>query len=177
VLAAVTLAPLRLRAEPQWGTGIEAGVAGPSATTLWGNTKFFGAARVDVLFGRASNRDMGIGPALEIGTVAFSDLRPLVGATALVPLGEVLAVAVTPGAYARLGAGPTVPGLAGRVFFGTRPYNYGSRYSLSGGIVLGVDQDLGGDREHACVIAAQVDGLLLALPALLLVGWLRGAPD
>jgi hypothetical protein len=176
-VVALALLTRHADAEPQWNGGLVAGLAGTSRSALWSDTAFFGALRGDVLLGRSSNRDIGAGPSLELGTVGFADVRILGGITALFPLGELLAVAMTPGAYARAAPGGTVPGASGRAFFGIRPYNYGSRYGLAGGLILGFDQDLGQGREHACTIAVQVDGLLLALPAMLLVGWLRGPPD
>jgi hypothetical protein len=150
------------------------GVAGTGTHELWSDTHFFGALRGDVLFGRDRSSDVGIGPALEIGTVGFSDARLMAGGTALLPLGDLFAVGLTPGAYLRFVSGEVVGGVAGRAFFGVRAHNYTGSYALATGLVLGLDRDLGFRDEHAVTVALELDGALLALPFVMLVSWIRG---
>jgi hypothetical protein len=126
----------------------------------------------DVLLGRSSNRDFGLGPAIEIGTAGFDDVRALAGATLLVPATDVLVAALTPATLLRSGAGGLEAGVAGRIFLGARSYNYHSGYVMAWGFVLGVDQEIAGPRVVS--VAAQVDGMAFAIPAILLYEWLRG---
>jgi hypothetical protein len=163
-------------AETQVGSGIALGVAGTGEPVAWSHTKFFGAVRGEALFGAASPGALRLGPALEVGTIGFSDLRVTAGPTLLVPLDEILALSLTPGAYARTNDGATF-GLSSRAFFGVHPWNRVGSYAMSGGLLLGLDRDLGKAPESAFVVAAQVDGMLLALPVILLIEWIRGPRD
>jgi hypothetical protein len=148
-------------------------VHGPDAR--W-NASFYGALRGDALFFRTSRHALGLGPAIEVGTADFSDVRFLGSAELLAPVGEFLAVSVAPGVTVRTSNVGAVAGLSGRAFFGLRAYGY-TDYAMNGGLVVGFDHDLGGPREHALVIGAQIDGLLLALPVLFLVSLFHGSSD
>jgi hypothetical protein len=155
-----------------------AGVAGTGTRGLpWDDTVFYGALRGDVLFGRSRDSDLGVGPAVELGTAAFSDVRLTLGPTVFLPIGDVLGLAATPALLARRDDGVTSLGASGRLFAGIRAMNHYGEYSMAGGLVLGFDRDLGDSGETAVVIAAHVDGLVLAVPVMLLVSWLRGPPD
>jgi hypothetical protein len=164
-------------AAPQWNSGVFLGAAGTGESFHWSKTKFFGALRGEVLFGRAGPFSVGVGPALELGTAGFSDARFGGGATVLVPLDGVLALGVTPGAYVRTAEGGTDAGVSGRVSFLVHPSNIVGSYAMAGGLVLGVDRDVGASRSSALIASAQIDGLVLALPVILLVEWLRGPRD
>ena len=50
------------------------GVAGRGEDAIWSETAFWLGARGDVLFAREGTSDFGIGPYLEIGTLAFDEL-------------------------------------------------------------------------------------------------------
>lgn len=165
------------RAAPQWNSGVALGAAGTGESFHWSKTKFFGALRGEVLFGRAGPSSVGVGPALELGTAGFSDARFGGGATVLVPLDSALALGVTPGAYVRAAVGGTEAGVSGRLFFGIHPSNIVGSYAMAGGLVLGVDRDVGASRSSALIASAQIDGLVLALPVILMVEWLRGPRD
>lgn len=165
------------RGAPEWNAGVVAGVAGTSSgDALWDGTAFHGAVRGDVLWGRRRWSSLGFGPSAEIGTVAFGDARFHLGATALLPIGSLLSVLVTPAAYARTADSATF-GASGRVLVGFRSLNHYGSYAMTGGLVLGIDQDLSAGTERAVVIGAQIDGALLALPILFLVQSIRGTPE
>lgn len=163
---------------PEWNVGVAPGVAltgGPSETIS--NAWFLGAVRGDVLFGRSRRTDLAFGPALELGTLGFSDARGHAGVSVLLPLGDVLALVATPGGFVRTGSGDPVFGVSGRLFFGFRSLNHYGHYTLAGGLLAGVDRDLESPETHALSLAAQIDGQLLAIPFILLVEWIRGAPE
>lgn len=172
----IALASRTACAEPEWGSSIILGAAGIGAKSAWEETRFYGALRGEALFLRQNRRSIGLGPAVEIGTAGFSDVRALGSAVVLFPIGEFLAVSVAPGGFIRSSDQGAVGGVSGRAFFGMHAYGYGD-YALNGGLVLGYDRDLGGPKENAIVIGAQIDGLILALPVVLLVSWIRGSPD
>ena len=179
--AFVTSVPLSLAAldasgAPQWNSALVAGVAGVGdASAAWDKTQFYGGVRGDVLFLRNGPRSPGLGPSLEIATAGFSDVRAIAGATVLLPLGDLWGIAVEPGGYVRSSDGGALPGLSGRAWFGVQTYNYQGAYSPRGGITVGYSHDLGDSDAHAIVIAAQVDGLILALPFVLLFESFRGS--
>ncbi|HVU04011.1 MAG TPA: hypothetical protein VHE30_19765 [Polyangiaceae bacterium] len=176
LIVALGLLPATAAASPEFGSGIALGVAGTGDAVRWSRTKFYGALRGEALFGPAEPSALRLGPAFELGTTGFSDLRTGAGATLLVPLDDVLALGVTPGAYVRTGDGP-LAGLSGRLFFGVHPYNRVGAYGLSAGLLAGIDRDLGSSPRSSIVVAAQVDGLALALPFVLLAEWIRGPRD
>jgi len=175
VVLAFTLLPDAASADPEWTSAIVTGAVIHGARSEW-DTSFYGAVRGDALFFRTNRHSLGFGPALEVGTAGFSDVRLLGSAELLAPLGEFLAVSVAPGVVMRSSSEGAVAGLSGRAFFGMRAYGY-TDYSLNGGLVVGFDQDLGGPREHAIVVGLQIDGLVLALPVLFLVSAFHGSGD
>jgi hypothetical protein len=60
---------------------------------------------------------------------------------------------------------------------GSRSYNFHASYAMAIGVVGGIQAGLGDSRETAIVVAAQIDGLLLAMPFIAAYGWLRGSPS
>jgi hypothetical protein len=164
-------------AEPQWNSGILLGAAGTGDRFRWSDTKFFGALRGEVLFGRSGPLSVGVGPAVELGTAGFSDARFGAGATVLVPLDGVLALGFTPATYLRTSHASADSGVSGRLSFLVHPSNIVGCYAMAGGLVVGADRDFGPSRSTALIVGAQIDGMVLALPVILLVEWLRGPPD
>jgi hypothetical protein len=162
-------------ADPQWDVGLTSGVAGLGRPgSFWSNTAYYGSIRGNLIFGRSSEHDVGVGPALEVATTNFDDLRLLGGATAVLPLGDLFAVSATPSVYVRAHDDTTSPGVSGRLFLGFKSYNYESAYAMGAGLLLGFDQDLGGSKEHAAVVAVQLDALIVALPFALVYQLIRG---
>jgi hypothetical protein len=162
-------------AAPQWNSAVVAGIAGAGdGTATWDRTQFYGAVRGDVLFLRDRPRSPGLGPSLAVATAAFADVRAIAGAMALFPLGDLWGIAVEPGGYVRSSDSGALPGFSGRAWFGIQTYNYQGAYSPRGGLSVGYTRDLGGLDSHAIVIAAEIDGLALALPFVLLYESFRG---
>jgi hypothetical protein len=167
--------PAEAAAAPKVGTGLALGVAGSSSDgEVWSDTHFHGALRADVLWGRDGARDAGLGPALELGTLGFSDARFLAGATAFLPLDGLLSVSLTPAIGARTDRTGWSPVAGARALFGIRVFNHYGAYDLAGGLLAGFDRDLDADGTTAVTIGAQLDGMVLALPFLLLASWIRG---
>lgn len=163
------------RASPQWNSAISAGVAGTSdGPGFWNDTRFFGALGGDVLFLRDGPRSFGLGPSLEVATSGFSDFRPSIGVQTIFPLGDLWGFGFRPAAYVRASDGGADPGLSARAWFGIQTYNYHGAYAPRGGLTLGYDHDVGRSDAHAFVILAEIDGLALALPFLLLYESFRG---
>ena len=172
----VSLSTADARAAPQWNSALVAGIAGTGdRSVVWDQTRFYGGVRGDVLFLRNGPRSPGLGPSLELATAGFSDLRAIASALLLLPLGDLWGVALEPGGYVRSSDDGALPGLSGRAWFGIQTYNYQGAYSPRGGITVGYARDLRDSGSHAIVVAVQVDGLILALPFVLLYESFRGS--
>ncbi|HEX2879405.1 MAG TPA: hypothetical protein VHO25_07695, partial [Polyangiaceae bacterium] len=75
LVAGLCWAP-RAAAAPQWHGSLQPGVAGVGRhDALWQRTVFHGALYGDVLLGRESSNDLGVGPYVNLASEAFSDLR------------------------------------------------------------------------------------------------------
>jgi hypothetical protein len=164
-------------AAPQWNVGVVAGVCGAGEDReLWDHTCFYGGLRGDVLFARERNSDLGFGPYLEVATAGFDDLRVGLGPALLLPIHPYFPLGLSAGGYARNSEHGFEPGVAARLFFGSRSYNFHSTYGMAGGLLAGVDYGLGESKEILFVLGVQLDGLVLALPFLAGYQLLRGPP-
>jgi hypothetical protein len=161
-------------AQPQWNVGVLPGVCVSAAGDEFArSTRLYGAVRADLLLGRRGSDDFGYGPFVDVGTLAFSELRTGGGGSALLPVWHGYPLVLSVGAYARHASARWEPGLASWVFVGARGHNYHSSYSPALGVSIGYQQGLGETREHAAILAAHLDGMLLALPAIVGYEWLR----
>jgi hypothetical protein len=155
-------------AAPQWDTGLVAsGCLLGDADAAFERVAFCGQARADLLLFRQRTSDFGLGPYLALGSAAFEDLRVSGGVTALLPVVEDFPVVLSVGALARDGGDI---GLASSVFWGLRSYNFHGGYNLAFGLSLAGERTFGAQPSNALSLGFQVDGLVLALPFLLLVG-------
>jgi hypothetical protein len=181
IVAVAMMVTAPARAEPQASVGVTVGAAGEGYDhEIWKRrTAFSLGLHGDVLFGRSSTADFGVGPYAEILSSAFDEVEFGAGVSGLLPVLESFPVIVSLGAYGRKGSDPfgLEPGVAGEVFWGYRNYNYHSRYVLSGGLLAEMRYGLGPSRETSVVLAAQVDVELIALPVLFLITAARGGSN
>jgi len=164
-------------ADPQWNASLVTGAAGIGHDgDYWQDTEWFNALRADVLFGRSRNSDIGVGPFLAVGTAGFDDSRFEGGASIQLPVFDYFPFVLSAGGYARQQSG-WHPGASGWLFWGSRSFNFHSSYVMSGGLLIGFQQDLDDQRQNAWVVSAQIDGLVIALPFLLGYEWIKGSPE
>jgi hypothetical protein len=167
------------RAEPQASVGLTIGAAGEGYDhQFWKRrTAFHLGFHGDVLFGRSSTSDFGVGPYAEIFTHAFDEVQFGGGVSGLLPILDTFPMVLSFGGYGRRAKDKfgVEPGIAGELFWGSRSYNFHSNYVLSGGLLAQLRYGLGPSRETSIVIAAQVDLGLLALPFLFLYTAVKGA--
>jgi hypothetical protein len=116
---------------------------------------------------RSRTGDFGLGPYLSLGTAAFDDLRFSAGVSALAPIIEDFPLVVSLGALGRDGGDF---GLSSSLFWGLRSYNFHGGFNLAFGVTLAGERTFGAQPSNAVSLGFQVDGLVLALPFLLLVG-------
>jgi hypothetical protein len=177
------------RAEPQGTVGLTIGAAGEGYDhEIWKRrTAFHLGLHGDILFGRNSTGDFGIGPYAEAMTQSFDELQVGGGVSGLLPIPGLdgLPVVISAGGYARVASAAPVaassatvpvvqPGVSGQLFWGVRGYNFHSKYMMSGGVIAQMRYGLGPSRETAIILGAQIDVVLLAMPVLFLVTAARG---
>jgi hypothetical protein len=183
LLAAASFAALTLpswraaRAEPQGNAALTIGVAGRGYDReIWDETAFHLGLHGDLMFFREDTRDFGLGPYLELSTLAFDELQFGGGASLLLPVIEWAPVVLSGGAYARRGDDDFgfEPGVTGQVFWGSRSYNFHANYVMAAGLVGQLRMGLGDSRETSIVIAAHLDLAAMSLPFIFLVEAARG---
>lgn len=168
------------QADPQGTAALTIGVAGVGENReLWDDTVFHLGVHGDVLFGRSSNADFGIGPYLEVATHAFDEIQFGGGISALLPVLDYLPIVLSTGAYGRYGPigddeYGLEPGLAFQLFWGTRSYNFHSSYVMAAGLMGQFRLGLGESKETAFVIGAELDFVAMSLPFLFIINALRG---
>jgi hypothetical protein len=175
LLALLGLARM-VRAEPEWNVAAETSLCGRGdGSGVWRNTGFCGEFRGDVLFGRARNADLALGPYATVGTATFSDVRFGGGLSGLLPtLDGDFPIVVSAGALSRNGRDLR---LSGELFFGLRSHNFHGAYAMASGVVLGGDSAVSGSHGNTLYVGFQIDGLWLALPFILGYEALCPVPD
>lgn len=170
-------AALPARADPQISTGLTVGVGGRGYhRSFWDETVFHLGLNTDILFGRQSVHDFGLGPYLELRTLAFDEVQWGTGASLLVPAIDAAPLIISTGVYGRVGDDPfgVEPGWATALFFGLKSYNYSSPYILTNGIATAFRYGLGESSEMSLLIVGQLDLALLAMPFVYLAEAVQG---
>lgn len=154
------------RADPQTTVGVTVGGAVADVRASDGpRAAFHLGLHADLLLLRTRERDMAIGPYVEALSERFATLETGGGASWLLPVVSSMPLVVSAGAFARhTSAYDWEPGVAGRLLFGPRGYNYHSVYSLTNGLFVQTRWGLGDGKQGDVVIGAQIDLLVLALP-------------
>jgi hypothetical protein len=164
------------KAEPEWNLAAQTSLCGLGEHgRVWQRTRFCGAIRGDLLFGRERNADFALGPYLTLGTAKFSDARFGGGLSLLIPtFGGDFPFLLSAGALSRNGRDAR---LSSELFFGLRSHNFHGAYAMASGVVLGGDASVTSDHSNSLYLGLQVDGLWLALPFILAYEWLSPSPD
>ena len=136
VLLALVLAwvgaPARVLATPQVTSDLS---VGGGARFVPGATPgvFSMALRADVLFGPPGPYVPRVGPFVSVRTDDFNDLVPAAGVSFLVPLTSTTPLVLSVGGAVDLTA-PSRAGVLGRLWWGSRSYNYHFAYGLTVGV-------------------------------------------
>lgn len=166
-------------ADPQVNAGLDVGVAGRGVDgEVWDQTAFWLGARGDVLFGRSGDADFGVGPYLDVGTLAFDELDVGVGGSLLMPVIDSLPIVLSFGPYARVGDDDfgLGPGLQASAFWGSRSYDTHGTYEMAGGLLLALRRGFGDADDTAILIGAHLDAAVLSLP-FVWIGEALGGPS
>ena len=152
------------KAEPQGHGALRAAPCGVGDDgKLWESTRFCGGFVGDLLFLRKRNRDLGVGPYVEVLTAGFWDARFGGGASLLLPITDSFPLVLSVGAFdhelraASLGA---------TLFWGTRSYNFGGAYNYALGIYASGYRDLDSGRATLVSVGVELDTFFLAAPFL-----------
>jgi hypothetical protein len=118
-----------------------------------------------VLFLRKRSGDVGLGPALRLGSAGFDDLRLDAGLSLLLPVFEAFPLELQAGPHLR---NLDEPGIYGSLFFGIRSFNHYGNYEMSGGLALVAERTFVTGTPSALWIAARLDAAWLAMPFIFL---------
>jgi hypothetical protein len=151
-------------AEPQGHLALRAAPCGiGNEGKLWESTRFCGGFAGDLLLFRKRNRDVGLGPYVEVLTAGFWDARFGGGASLLLPVTDSFPLVVSVGAFdhelraAAVGA---------TLFWGNRSYNFDSVYNYSLGIYASVYRDLDAEGATLVSLGVELDTFFLVAPFL-----------
>jgi hypothetical protein len=162
-------------ADPQASVGLTIGgevedAVGPSTAS----GAFHLGGRASVLFLRNRGADMAIGPYVDVATASFHNVDLGAGAEWLLPVRDDLPLVVSAGAFWRDGDDRAwSPGMEGTLFFGSRSYNFHSWYGLAAGVFAQGRWIPSSPSTLDLVFGVQIDGEILALPAIFLYEAIR----
>jgi hypothetical protein len=130
--------------------------------------------RADVLFLRSHDRDMAIGPYVEVASEAFHSFETGGGIDWLIPAVESFPFILSAGAAARhTSETGWEPGLTSALFFGSRGYNYHSWYGLTVGLFVQGRYSLGPSHDADVIGGLELDLSVFAFPFLFAYGALH----
>jgi hypothetical protein len=167
--------PARALADPQASVGL---TIGGEVEDVVGASRAGGAfhlgGRASVLFLRNRGADMALGPYLDVATASFHNVDLGGGAEWLLPVRDDLPLVLSAGGFWRDGDGRSwSPGMEGTIFFGSRSYNFHSWYGLAAGVFAQSRWIPSSPSTLDLVFGVQIDGELLALPAVLIYEAIR----
>lgn len=162
-VAVVAATTQQAQAAPPWSVGAEGGICWSGDALALHHPGFCGALHADALFLRQRGRDIGVGPALRLGTVRFDDLRLDAGVSVLLPVLDSFAFVLEAGPHLR---NFHEPGVYGSLFFGMRSFNYYSSYEPNAGLVLTAERAFSDGTPSAIWLSARIDASWLMLPAI-----------
>jgi hypothetical protein len=164
----VALTPARRgSADPQASAGLTLGAAFPGVVGPSESATVHLGGRADVLFLRSRERDMALGPYVDVATAGFRNADAGGGAEWLLPVTEDVPVVLSTGAFARSGGGRSwAPGLEGTLFCGSRSYNFHSWYGLAVGLFVQTRWLPESPATLDVVAGVQLDAALLVMPFL-----------
>ncbi len=160
-------APSRAEADPQFHTGLTLGGAITDLRTTGPGVAFELGGRANVLFLRNRFSDMGIGPYVDLQTVAFDRLDTGGGIDWLVPgLGG--SFILSGGGFGRFEPGGPRAGALGRLFWGAHSYNFHGSYVHGAGLFAEGRFALDSSRSADVIVGAEIDLFYLAAPGIFL---------
>jgi hypothetical protein len=155
-------------ADPQASVGLTGGASFGGVIGPVSQTTLHLGGRADVLFLRQRERDMAVGPYVDVGTRGFHDVDVGGGGEWLIPLTEDVPIVASAGMFARSGSGGAwSPGIETTLFCGSRSYNFHSWYGLAAGVFVQSRWVPTSPASLDIVAGVQLDLALIAMPFIL----------
>jgi hypothetical protein len=168
-------APRPAFARAQLSSGLEVGVvAAGDGERAWANTRLDLGLRLEGIYGREGPRDWGAGPFAQARTSGFHGADYGGGLLVLAPVDPTFPLWFGAGGYGRRIDSAWSPGVDAFVGFGSRGFNYHSRYSMTYGVVADLRTTFGSVRSVDAIVCLDLDLEGVLLPALYLLGLVRG---
>jgi len=159
------------RADPQGHVALRGGPCGRgSSGQVWESTVICGGVVGDLLLLRRRNRDVGLGPYVELLTAGLWDARFGGGASLLLPVTESYPLVLSVGAFDHE---LRAASLGGTFFWGVRSYNFENAYNWTFGIYASAYRDLDARGDTLVSLGIELDGFFIAAPFLLAFQALR----
>lgn len=171
-LLVATLVARPAAATPQLGAAATTGVALTDLRADGPRVAYHLGARFDALFLRDAPRQMALGPYVDVATAAFDTLEAGGGLSWLVPV-DATAFIFSAGSFARTSALGWEPGVAGGLFWGSRSFNYHSKYAIGVGLFAQGRYGLGDGEQGDVIGGLHLDLEYLALPFVFLFEAIR----
>lgn len=164
---ALLVLPRVAKADPQLHTALTVGGAITDLRTVGPGVAFELGGRANLIFLRNRSSDMGLGPYIDIQTVAFDRLDTGGGLDWVVPgLGG--SFILSGGAFGRFEPGGPRAGALGRLFWGAHSYNFHGSYVHGAGLFAEGRFALDASKSADVIVGAEIDLFYLAAPAIFL---------
>lgn len=166
-------APSRALATPQVTSAVSVGGgARDRAPGGWVGV-FSLALRADVLFGPATPYAARVGPFVSVRSDAFDDLVPAAGVSVQLPVSATFPLVASAGVGLDVTTASPNAVVLGRLWWGTRSYNYHAVYGIAAGLWVEARRFVGEPSRTDVIVGIDVDLEVFALPVAFLVGWSR----
>lgn len=124
--------------------------------------------RPEVIFGRSSQRDLGVGPFVELLRIASADFTTGIGGTLVIPVGRSRALAPSLGVYYQ-DSDVAEPGVSAGLAYGFRQFNSVTSFDGTFGLRLDGRYGFGDHRQRSITLSLQADlTLAVAIAAMAL---------
>ena len=141
---------------------------------MWNRAAGCLGARVEI-DERGGPRKVGYGGFLTTTTTGFRDVAASGGGTLVLPWDDPWTVTVSAGPLLLHRDAAWWPGAAAWGFVGWRGFNYHGSYAMAWGFTVGYERAFAGP--STLTMGVELDGLVLALPAMLVIEAIRGPRD
>jgi len=163
-IAGALLVAVPTHAEPQGHLALRAAPCGVGEEgKLWESTRFCGGFVGDLLLFRKRNRDVGLGPYVEVLTAGFWDARFGGGVSVLLPVADSFPLVVSVGAFDHELRAASV---GATLFWGNRSYNFDNAYNYALGIYASGYRDLDSEGATLVSVGVELDTFFLVAPFL-----------
>ena len=172
VFASVLLLAPTVAAYPQWSVGLSLGAGARLAPPVDREVLITAAVRSDATFGARTPHAWRAGFFGAVGTTDFVTLEVAAGGILHIPVNASFPVLLSAGAVLDLAPNPGRTAVLGRIWWGSRSLNYHSTYGMTAGF-WAEGRYRPGEGSADVLVGVDADLRFLALPFVMLAGWLQ----